>query len=173
MQWQHSSWQPGGTRTRRTQLTAVLHCFYLHHGICHRMVTGHPRSTATQQNDMYMLVWRRRTTWDAHSASVRTQVKSRQIWGDLVYTPDSDLVAVLMHLGYYAHTLSHPPANVVEVRVLIKLVPPQASYPSKARFVKSRAWNSPTEVCAFRVRWPEPCGQMGWREAWRPQAAAV
>lgn len=44
------------------------------------------------------------------------RVKARQIWGDLIYTPDSDIVAVLMHLGYYAHNLVHPPNIVVEVR---------------------------------------------------------
>mmetsp|Transcript_27769 Transcript_27769/g.70787 ORF Transcript_27769/g.70787 Transcript_27769/m.70787 type:complete len:333 (-) Transcript_27769:359-1357(-) len=79
------------------------------------------------------------------------RVKSRQIWGDLVYTPDSDLVAVLMHLGYFAHNLSHPPNTVVEVRVLVKLLPPQSSYPSKARFVKSRAWSTATEGCSYQV----------------------
>jgi hypothetical protein len=38
------------------------------------------------------------------------QVKSRQLWGDGVYTDDSDLVAVLMHAGYYAaNTAANPP----------------------------------------------------------------
>jgi hypothetical protein len=38
------------------------------------------------------------------------QVKSRQLWGEDVYTDDSDLVAVLLHLGYYAsnNTASNP-----------------------------------------------------------------
>lgn len=89
------------------------------------------------------------------------QVKSRQIWGDLIYTPDSDLVAVLMHLGYYAHNLLHPPNSVVEVRALIKLLPPQSSYPSKARFVKSRAWNTATEGCSFQVRAQATCSRWG------------
>lgn len=40
------------------------------------------------------------------------QVKTRQIWGDKVYTGDSDIVAVLMHQGYYAHYLAHPPSQV-------------------------------------------------------------
>lgn len=87
---------------------------------------------------------------------LHAQVKSRQFWGDMVYTHDSDLVAVLMHQGYYAHTLSHPPSSVVEVHVVIKLLPPQEKYPSKLRFVKSRAWGSPTGVCAFQV------GGWGW-----------
>eukprot|EP00882_Tetradesmus_deserticola_P019069 GHRQ01020514.1.p1 GENE.GHRQ01020514.1~~GHRQ01020514.1.p1 ORF type:complete len:213 (+),score=68.15 GHRQ01020514.1:973-1611(+) len=38
------------------------------------------------------------------------QVKSRQLWGEDIYTDDSDLVAVLLHLGYYAsnNTASNP-----------------------------------------------------------------
>lgn len=79
------------------------------------------------------------------------RVKSRQFWGDLIYTPDSDLVAVLMHLGYYTSTLAHAPQAVVEARAIIKLVPTQPSYPSKHRFVKSRAWNRPCEGCAYKV----------------------
>ncbi|KAL6765788.1 hypothetical protein V8C86DRAFT_2449554 [Haematococcus lacustris] len=81
------------------------------------------------------------------------RVKSRQIWGDLVYTPDSDLVAVLMHMGYYAPHLAHPPSAVIEVRVLIKLVDARAisSYPSKARFLKSRAWGKTEAAFAYQV----------------------
>ena len=29
------------------------------------------------------------------------QVRSRQLWGNEVYTQDSDLVAVLMHQGFF------------------------------------------------------------------------
>lgn len=79
------------------------------------------------------------------------RVKSRQIWGDVIYTPDSDIVAVLMHLGYYASNLAQPPPNVVEVRALIRVLPPQDSYSSKARFVKSRSWSSSNETCSYKV----------------------
>ncbi len=61
------------------------------------------------------------------SLPLRAQVKARQIWGDGVYTFDSDLVAVLMHMGYYAHYLSHPPSTASEFRALLKLLPPQVS----------------------------------------------
>jgi Histone deacetylation protein Rxt3 len=37
------------------------------------------------------------------------QVKARQLWGDKIYTDDSDVVAVLMHLGYYG---MHNPSQV-------------------------------------------------------------
>lgn len=85
-----------------------------------------------------------------------TQVKARQIWGDHDgYSPDTDIVAVLMHLGYYAHNLTNPPPNVVEVRAHIRLLPPRGSYPSKARFLKSREWvgstEQPQENCSYKV----------------------
>lgn len=84
---------------------------------------------------------------------ITEQVKSRQIWGDTVYTSDSDLVAVLMHMGFYAHYLSHPPNTVAEFRALLKLLPPQEKYNSRARFVKSRLWCSPGDGCSYQVRW--------------------
>ena len=59
------------------------------------------------------------------SRCARPQVKTRQIWGDSIYTGDSDIVAVLMHLGYFAHYLSQPPPQVQEFRALIRLLPPQ------------------------------------------------
>ena len=43
------------------------------------------------------------------------QVRARQLWGNEIYTQDSDLVAVLMHLGYYNHVLAAPPVNALEV----------------------------------------------------------
>lgn len=43
------------------------------------------------------------------------QVRARQLWGNEVYTQDSDLVAVLMHCGFYNHALAAPPANIAEV----------------------------------------------------------
>ena len=36
-------------------------------------------------------------------------VRARQLWGSDVYTEDSDLVAVLMHCGYWYH--SRKPAS--------------------------------------------------------------
>ena len=43
------------------------------------------------------------------------QVRARQLWGNIVYTQDSDLVAVLMHNGFYNHSLQQPPASMAEV----------------------------------------------------------
>lgn len=80
------------------------------------------------------------------------QIKSRQIWGDLVYTHDSDLVAVLMHMGFYTTGLAHAPNAVVEARVHLKLLPPLATYPTKQRFIKSRSWINPGGGCSYTVR---------------------
>ena len=44
-----------------------------------------------------------------------SQVRARQLWGNIVYTQDSDLVAVLMHNGFYNHSLQQPPASMAEV----------------------------------------------------------
>ncbi|KAG1661847.1 hypothetical protein FOA52_011614 [Chlamydomonas sp. UWO 241] len=84
-------------------------------------------------------------------SSSNRRVKTRQIWGDGVYTGDSDIVAVLMHLGYLASSLPTVPPALLEVHVLLKLTPPLDYYPSKAHAVKSRAWCSSTEGCSFRV----------------------
>ena len=43
------------------------------------------------------------------------QVRARQLWGNEIYTQDSDLVAILMHLGYYNHVIATPPPNAQEV----------------------------------------------------------
>ncbi|GFR40958.1 hypothetical protein Agub_g1622 [Astrephomene gubernaculifera] len=86
-----------------------------------------------------------------HMTKDNKRVKARQIWGDTIYTSDSDLVAVLMHMGFYAHYLSHPPNTVAEFRALLKLLPPQEKYNSRARFVKSRLWCSPGDGCSYQV----------------------
>ncbi|KAI7846188.1 hypothetical protein COHA_000258 [Chlorella ohadii] len=74
-------------------------------------------------------------------------VRARQLWGSDVYTEDSDLVAVLMHCGYWYHSLTHPPAQVAEVRAVLKPQDPRDSYPSTARnSIRSRAWAAPIEA---------------------------
>lgn len=56
-----------------------------------------------------------------------------------------------MHLGYYSSYLSYPPGTVQEFRALLKLLPSQDQYLSKARFVKSRNWASKTHACSYVV----------------------
>ncbi|KAL4425450.1 hypothetical protein ABPG75_009466 [Micractinium tetrahymenae] len=80
------------------------------------------------------------------------QVRARQLWGSDVYTEDSDLVAVLMHCGYWYHSLTHPPAQVAEVRAVLKPQAPLERYPSTARnSIRSRAWAAPVEGCSYSV----------------------
>ena len=43
-------------------------------------------------------------------------MRARQLWGNEIYTQDSDLVAVIMHLGYYNHSIASPPPGALEVR---------------------------------------------------------
>lgn len=80
------------------------------------------------------------------------QVKSRQLWGEDIYTDDSDLVAVLLHLGYYAsnNTASNP--LVSRFYAQISLLPPQEQYYSCFRnAVRSRGWFSKIEGCSYKV----------------------
>ena len=53
--------------------------------------------------------------YDNEMSNVCWQVRARQLWGNEIYTQDSDLVAVLMHLGYYNHVIAAPPVNALEV----------------------------------------------------------
>lgn len=80
------------------------------------------------------------------------QVKSRQLWGDGVYTDDSDMVAVLMHMGYYAANTAANPPQVQSFHAVVQLLPPQERYPSSLRnSVRSRAWMARVEGCSFKV----------------------
>ncbi|KAI8475901.1 MAG: hypothetical protein J3K34DRAFT_403140 [Monoraphidium minutum] len=80
------------------------------------------------------------------------QVKSRQLWGDGVYTDDSDMVAVLMHTGYYAANTAANPPQVQAFHAVVQLLPPQERYPSSLRnSVRSRAWMAKVEGCSFKV----------------------
>mmetsp|Transcript_2528 Transcript_2528/g.5261 ORF Transcript_2528/g.5261 Transcript_2528/m.5261 type:complete len:401 (-) Transcript_2528:375-1577(-) len=80
------------------------------------------------------------------------QVRARQLWGTDVYTDDSDLVAVLMHTGFYLPAASPPPPAIVELRAFLRPLPPQDGYDSKARnSIRSRAWGAARNGCSFRV----------------------
>ena len=81
------------------------------------------------------------------------QVRARQLWGTDVYTSDSDVVAALMHQGFYSHALAAPPPGVAEVRAVLALLPPATRYAGSSRnAVRSRGWGvRPDTGCAFRV----------------------
>lgn len=81
------------------------------------------------------------------------QVRARQLWGTDTYTSDSDVVAALMHQGFYSHALAAPPPGVAEVRAVLALLPPADRYLGSSRnAVRSRGWGvRPDTGCAFRV----------------------
>ena len=85
-------------------------------------------------------------------SGVSVQVKSRQLWGDKVYTDDSDLVAVLMHLGYFATNNASVSPQVLTFHALLRLLPPRDQYTSCFRnAVRSRAWFAKVDGCSYEV----------------------
>ncbi len=70
-------------------------------------------------------------------------MRARQLWGTDVYTEDSDLVAVLVHAGYYQLPPqgAAPPPGLSELRATLRALPTQAAYASTSRHgIRSRAW---------------------------------
>ncbi|CAI5465830.1 unnamed protein product [Closterium sp. Yama58-4] len=89
---------------------------------------------------------------DAGGGKVGPGVRSRQLWGTDVYTDDSDIVAVLMHVGYITPVSVPPPASIAELRATIRVLPPQPSYRSSSRnSMRSRAWGSGKGTCSYAV----------------------
>lgn len=73
----------------------------------------------------------------------RSQKKRSISSGTDVYTHDSDVVAVLMHQGYYSHALAAPPPQLAEVRAVLRVLPPRRRYEGSSRnCVRSRGWAS-------------------------------
>lgn len=80
------------------------------------------------------------------------QVKSRQLWGDETYTDDSDVVAVLLHQGYYASSNVTCNPLISRFYAQVSLLPPQEQYLSATRnAVRSRCWFAKTEGCSYKI----------------------
>eukprot|EP00899_Mesostigma_viride_P006932 jgi/Mesvir1/1623/Mv05062-RA.4 len=80
------------------------------------------------------------------------QVRARQLWGTGTYTDDSDIVAVLMHMGYYTPMASGPPPIVKEFRATVAILPPQDGYiSSSCNSIRSRAWGATRGGCSYTV----------------------
>ena len=62
------------------------------------------------------------------------QVRSRQLWGNEVYTQDSDLVAVLMHQGFFNQ-------HVYQARLRLQALQPWTGWP----------WSAGWRSCALAV----------------------
>ena len=75
------------------------------------------------------------------AVSTNRQVRGHQLWGTDVYTSDSDLVAVLMHCGYYVPSLQVPP-SLLEIRARVRRVDDVSDeFRSSSRNgIRSRAW---------------------------------
>eukprot|EP01121_Diplochlamys_sp_Union-15-3_P019839 TRINITY_DN7570_c0_g2_i1.p1 TRINITY_DN7570_c0_g2~~TRINITY_DN7570_c0_g2_i1.p1 ORF type:complete len:280 (+),score=31.75 TRINITY_DN7570_c0_g2_i1:83-922(+) len=66
---------------------------------------------------------------------------SRQVWGDELYTDDSDIVSILHHTGHYYLPKSGTIPNIYALVVTLKVLPGQDSYQSVERNnLKSRSW---------------------------------
>ncbi|XP_010999691.1 PREDICTED: U1 small nuclear ribonucleoprotein 70 kDa-like isoform X3 [Populus euphratica] len=86
-----------------------------------------------------------------HITATNRQVRGGQLWGTDIYTNDSDLVAVLMHTGYFRPTASPPPPAIQELCATVRVLPPQDSYISMLRNnVRSRAWGAGIG-CSYHV----------------------
>lgn len=64
------------------------------------------------------------------------QVRARQLWGTDVYTEDSDLVACLVHTGFYKLTSASAPLGLIELRATLR---PVAGQPGAPRAPAPRA----------------------------------
>jgi len=75
------------------------------------------------------------------TVSTNRQVRGHQLWGTDVYTSDSDVVAVLMHCGYYVPSLQVPP-SLHEIRARVRRVDDVSDeFRSSSRNgIRSRAW---------------------------------
>ncbi|KAF3334913.1 Transcriptional regulatory protein rxt3 [Carex littledalei] len=83
--------------------------------------------------------------------STNRQVKGAQLWGTDTYTNDSDLVAVLMHMGYCSPPSTPPSSAIQELRAIIRVLAPLQNYTSTLRNnVRSRAWGAGIS-CSYRV----------------------
>lgn len=86
------------------------------------------------------------------TSSANRHLRARQLWGTDVYTADSDLVAVLMHSGYYRPS-AVVPANLASVRVVVRPTPhPAEGYVSSSRNgIRSRSWGTVKDGCGFVI----------------------
>jgi len=85
------------------------------------------------------------------TVSTNLQVRTRQVWGTDTYTSDSDLVAVLMHTGYYLPSLTIPP-SLLEVRAVVRAMPQEDGYASTSRNgIRSRSWGAVKAGCSYKL----------------------
>ncbi|KAG0271278.1 hypothetical protein BGZ95_000921 [Linnemannia exigua] len=103
------------------------------------------------------------------------KVKKREVWGTDVYTDDSDVVAMLIHAGYYIppthaqctdedslqpihqhHNFVSSPIKHIcpgfDLAVTLRVVPKLIKYQGSIRHrIKSRTWNTGHDGVSFRI----------------------
>ena len=86
----------------------------------------------------------------SQSSSSR-QVRSRQLWGTDVYTGDSDVVAALMHTGFWLPGSTCPP-QLLELVATARAVTPAEQYSSTSRNgIRSRSWGRVLTGFSYKV----------------------
>ncbi|XP_024382608.1 uncharacterized protein [Physcomitrium patens] len=86
-----------------------------------------------------------------HATTNNRQVRGSQLWGTDIYTDDSDIVAVLLHTGYYSPSPTPPPDSISELRATIRILESQNMYTSTLRnSIRSRAWGGGSG-CSYNV----------------------
>lgn len=84
-------------------------------------------------------------------------MKKRLLWGDGIYTADSDLFCALVHQGYLPwRSLESSyswPDNMRELHAIIEVLPSPDSFTGCSQNgMRSRSWGSPCHSCAFGIR---------------------
>lgn len=84
-------------------------------------------------------------------------MKKRCLWGDGVYTADSDLFCALIHQGYLPWRSLEPsyswPDNMRELHAIIEVLPSPDSYSGCSQNgIRSRSWGSSCHNCSFSIR---------------------
>jgi hypothetical protein len=82
--------------------------------------------------------------------------KKRCLWGDGIYTADSDLFSVLIHQAFMPARCMESafrwPQSMDHMRALLEVLPAQPSYPgSSSNCIRSRSWPALSFRCSYRV----------------------
>jgi len=89
----------------------------------------------------------------ASLTSANPALAARALWGTEIFSQDSDLVAVLLHLSYISVTEEHP-RSMVAVHARLRVTPPLSHYTaSSSHGIRSqyRSGDSKTDQCSFVV----------------------
>ena len=100
-----------------------------------------------------------------HLSTKNSQLLTRQLWGDGLYTDDSDIVAVLAHSGRVI-LRANPPAEVGAggggLVATVRVLPALEKYEGRLRYgVRSRGWSAGWHRCSLQVvgcEWVEQVG---------------